>query len=267
MALSFRGGNVGNAGTGATTYSVSLTALTGGASGTALTGDIVIVAMANHYPADGTGNMSITTTGYTELDGGGIYVSDSRDTNFRCWYKIMGATPDTTVALSDTNSGGDVSSVASVHVWTSVNTSTPMDVAVVPDSGNNTGVPSPAAITPITSGAIVLAIGAGSATSARTMTAPTGYSNLFYKSISQSSQVSTVGIASKAWSGSGAEDPADFGGMSTSTSDSWVALTIALRPAASGPANLKTYNTNAKANIKTINTNVIANVKTLDTNA
>jgi len=37
--------------------------------------------------------------------------------------------------------------------------------------------------------------------------------------------------------------------------------------AGSGPANLKTYNTNAKANIKTINTNPIANVKTLDTNA
>jgi hypothetical protein len=35
---------------------------------------------------------------------------------------------------------------------------------------------------------------------------------------------------------------------------------------ASGPANLKTYNTNAKANIKTINTNLIANVKSLNTN-
>ena len=35
----------------------------------------------------------------------------------------------------------------------------------------------------------------------------------------------------------------------------------------SGPANLKTYNTNSLANIKTINTNPIANVKTLNTNA
>lgn len=35
---------------------------------------------------------------------------------------------------------------------------------------------------------------------------------------------------------------------------------------ASGPANLKTYNTNLKANIKTINTNPIANVKSLNTN-
>lgn len=36
--------------------------------------------------------------------------------------------------------------------------------------------------------------------------------------------------------------------------------------APSGPANLKTYNTNPTANIKTINTNAIANVKSLNTN-
>lgn len=36
--------------------------------------------------------------------------------------------------------------------------------------------------------------------------------------------------------------------------------------AASGPANLKSYNTNLKANIKSINTNLIANIKSLDTN-
>ena len=37
--------------------------------------------------------------------------------------------------------------------------------------------------------------------------------------------------------------------------------------AGAGPANLKTYNTNATANIKSIDTNLIANVKTLNTNA
>lgn len=35
---------------------------------------------------------------------------------------------------------------------------------------------------------------------------------------------------------------------------------------ASGPANLKLYNTNLKANIKSINTNLIANCKSLNTN-
>jgi hypothetical protein len=36
---------------------------------------------------------------------------------------------------------------------------------------------------------------------------------------------------------------------------------------ASGPANLKSYDTNLKSNIKSINTNVIANIKSLNTNA
>lgn len=46
------------------------------------------------------------------------------------------------------------------------------------------------------------------------------------------------------------------------------AVIVSFAPAvASGPTNLKTYNTNVKANIKTIDTNPIANVKTLNTNA
>lgn len=46
----------------------------------------------------------------------------------------------------------------------------------------------------------------------------------------------------------------------------WVAMGIEPAVAASGPANLKTYNTNPIANIKSINTNLIANVKSLNTN-
>lgn len=44
-------------------------------------------------------------------------------------------------------------------------------------------------------------------------------------------------------------------------------LMVAIYPEpASGPANLKSYNTNLKANIKSINTNLIANIKSLNTN-
>lgn len=64
-------------------------------------------------------------------------------------------------------------------------------------------------------------------------------------------------------------------GSAGSYSLSWtgsVAITgggigVGIAPTSSGPANLKTYNTNAKANIKSIDTNLIANVKTLNTNA
>lgn len=52
------------------------------------------------------------------------------------------------------------------------------------------------------------------------------------------------------------------------TGTSGMAATIAsFKASASGPANLKTYNTTTKANTKTINTNAIANVKTVNTNA
>ena len=51
----------------------------------------------------------------------------------------------------------------------------------------------------------------------------------------------------------------------TGTADDPV-LSIDHTDPVSGPANLKTYNTNATANIKSINTNLIANVKSLNTN-
>lgn len=54
-----------------------------------------------------------------------------------------------------------------------------------------------------------------------------------------------------AWDGSG--------------SDGYVRA-FSVEAAPSGPANLKTYNTNVSANIKTINTNTIANIKSLNTN-
>ena len=58
-----------------------------------------------------------------------------------------------------------------------------------------------------------------------------------------------------------------FTGLSTQTLVDHIQVDVYYTEAVSGPANLKTYNTNAKANIKTINTNPIANVKTLNTNA
>ena len=45
-----------------------------------------------------------------------------------------------------------------------------------------------------------------------------------------------------------------------------IIFSLAPAVAASGPANLKSYNTNLKANIKSIDTNLIANVKSLNTN-
>lgn len=54
-----------------------------------------------------------------------------------------------------------------------------------------------------------------------------------------------------------------FSGTAETDKDPKLVITYTIP---SGPANLKTYNTNLSANIKTINTNLIANVKSLNTN-
>ena len=66
------------------------------------------------------------------------------------------------------------------------------------------------------------------------------------------------------WSSSGATGNMT-GTLSTNVSLKH-AFAVALNTPVSGPANLKSYNTNLKANIKSINTNLIANLKSLDTN-
>ena len=53
---------------------------------------------------------------------------------------------------------------------------------------------------------------------------------------------------------------ADYAGTST---DPKILITYSTP---SGPANMKSYNTNLKANVKSINTNLIANIKSLNTN-
>lgn len=52
----------------------------------------------------------------------------------------------------------------------------------------------------------------------------------------------------------------------TSETCYWIIGAVAPSASASGPANLKSLNTNIKANIKSYNTNLIANIKSINTN-
>lgn len=220
MALEYVGGNSVNGSYG--NYSISLTALTGGLSSSAASGDIVIVSFANVYGTFASMNVS----GYTYINQ--RYENDTRDTNAAAFYKILTGTPDTQVNVYDDNGG--LSGVCAVHVWRGVDTTTPMDVTPLSNGGGNTGIPDPSAITPVTAGAYVIAIGIGTSNTTRTPTAPTGYSNLVFKSNLVSGISQTIAFCSKAWT-SGAEDPGAFGGMDSNGQNTNVAYTIALRPA------------------------------------
>jgi hypothetical protein len=114
-----------------------------------------------------------------------------------------------------------------------------MDVAAqVAQSGNSALMDAPT-ITPVTAGAIVVACGnwAGGSQDL-TATAPTGYSNHVYNSSTDPGVASGSGMASKAWSGSGAEDPGAWSAINTATADAWTAVTLALRPAGTAAASI-----------------------------
>jgi 6-phosphogluconolactonase (cycloisomerase 2 family) len=224
-ALSYVGGT-GNVGTTGS-FSVSLTALTGGTGSTAQEGDLVLVL--NAIGGATNGNPGVSTAGFTEEQD--LYADDSNDANLSVSWKFMTASPDTSVSCNGSGSG-TVSASCIVYVWRGVDPTTPFDVAETVATGINSAIPNPASITPTTAGSMVVIFGAGAlASSDITVTAPTGYVEMVNISSDAGSAIISA-VASKEWSGSGAEDPAAWTDWSSGTAGSWAAVTVALRPAA-----------------------------------
>ena len=188
-------------------------------------GDLVIVSTG--FVSTSNLNPGVSTAGYTEV--ADLYQNDTRDANFSVSWKIMGSTPDTSVTCLGSGSSTN-GAVCVVHVWRGANQATPLDVISTTVTSGNGSNPNSPSITPVTSGAIVISTGLGTMASVdNAVTAPTGYGNQADISIDPGN-AATVGISSKAWT-SGAEDPAAWTNFTTTTSDSWAAVTLAIRPA------------------------------------
>ena len=212
---------------------VSLTSLTGGLASAPANGDIIVVgaAIGARSQLDPTTQIrDAAGNNYTAI-GSGIYANDSFDTNLGAAYKFAGATPDTSVKLA--NGIANAAYIIMVEVWRGVNTSTPIDVTTVDASGTNTGRPNPGSITPTSASAEVVCFAAGAATEGSAPTALTSSSFSSFVAVEQQGSTSqaslSCGFGHYDWT-SGVFDPAEFGGGSTSTSNSWAAKLIALRP-------------------------------------
>lgn len=219
-------------GTGAT-YSCTLNSgLTGGIASAAAAGDLVIVVTGWASTANGDPGVS-TPTGYTEVYD--LAANDTRDAQLSVNWKIMGGTPDTSVTVRGFNNAANGGATA-VHVWRGADQTTPMDVT--PPTGvttNNSALPDSPAITPVTTGAVVLTVGLGTGdASPLTQTAPAGYGNARSVAGTGSTMSTIANIASIAWAG-GAVDPAAWGLGESTGSDSRAAGTLALRPANDPP--------------------------------
>lgn len=221
--ITYVGGTTGSTLGNTTTWTVSLTSLSGGTASSPAADDLVIVYYGMSTQSS---NLSISATGYTQVTK--LYVSDNYAANLYVGYKFMGATPDTDITLSATGDSRYAGTVA-IQVWRNVDLVLPFDKATVTATGANSVLANPSSITPNTTNAIIVAGGIGGHGAGTQTFSSSDLTNFLTKGADDTYD-STVGLGYKEWT-SGAFDPAAFTFSGTdSAAYSWCAVTMALRP-------------------------------------
>lgn len=236
MTIKFVGGRsvLGSDTSGATVNIPLNSGLTGGIEASVRTGDMVIVVHSVSSTSDVTLTIRDPSSVAYTLIGSELYSNDTYDTNLRVAYKFMGATPDASLSFSD-NLGGTNGRIATAFVLRGVDSTTPLDVAAVTATNINTGAVDPPSITPVTSGAAIVAFGAAAHTLGEVyFTFPSGGNGTgWIANSNNTSNDSSQGIVLYPWT-SGAFDPGAWTLTGTTTTDSWASITVALRPAPRG---------------------------------
>lgn len=232
MAISFVGSHVGtHAATSAQSVNFSSLLNEAGGTPTVLEDDIVFVAVENSSTVD-RGDGTLVPSTYTPAHTAD-YRNDANDSNFQVSFKVMGATPDTSVSIPASNATTAGVGYA-IFVFRGVDTTTPQDTTTLVTGAINTGKANPPAIEPVTSGAWI-AVFAGAAVAAGAVFSNAGdlsaTANHFRSAtITTTTNDANIGAGLKTDWAAGPFDPAIFGGSTTTNTGSWSAVSVALRP-------------------------------------
>jgi hypothetical protein len=220
--LQYVGGKTFSRAGSLSTTSVSLTDLTGGLSSAPAESDVVFVAVAT-----GSGTIrSQAVTGYTQV--ASLFVSDTYDTNLFVGYKLMTATPDTSVTIPGSGFQEDAQTVA-IQVWRNVNPNI-SDVTTTTATQTNTVLVNPPAITTVSASIELLVIGAG-AHIGGTQTYTASYLSNFLTVGANDTNDSTIGFGSISRPDVGTYDPEAWTFSAADSVDySCASVTIALKP-------------------------------------
>lgn len=123
LPIVYVGGRTTSSSSNSGNITISLTSLTGGIASSPATGDFVLVSIA-------IANASsiipkVLNTGYTSYFQG--YQNDANDTNLCVFYKIMGATPDTSCTTSAPTTNGNTTTVT-VQVFRNLHATMPIGI-------------------------------------------------------------------------------------------------------------------------------------------
>lgn len=246
MAIEFVGSTKQNKGT-TVNAAVNITlnsGLVGGIGSAVQAGDLVIIVNVS-ASAGAAATLTIkdpSAVSYT-LVGSTLFANDTNGSNMLVGYKVMGSTPDASANFSQSTSvlyGG----FAYAAVFRGVDPTNPLDVSAVTATAINTAIVDPPAITPITPGAVVVVAGMGGHTLGAVDFGITGLTNSRAENYNTTYDCS-AGLGYVTWT-SGALNPNAWtltGGGALA--NSWVAITLALRPQLSG--QIKTWSGSAWA--------------------
>lgn len=207
------------------TDTVSLTDLTGGISSQPQAGDVVIVAFAF---GDTTDRNVAVTTGYTEV--ADLYDNDAEDINLGVFLKVMVGSPDGDVTIGSSSGTGNRKAGA-IQVFRGVDPVTPQDATATTATGTSSLLANPPSITPATVGAYVVAVGAAAHVQGDADLYSSSDTTNFLTIAGDNTIDSIVGMGYIGPWASGAVNPAEFTyGGSSFISNSWAAVSLALRP-------------------------------------
>jgi hypothetical protein len=209
-----------------TTFTISGVDVFGFSFGGLQQNDLLIVATGWVQTSGTDGAPGITSAGWTEV--AELYTGGNRTCNFSVSYKVMGASPDTTLSVV---SGGTLRTTA-VHAFRNVNLVTPIDATTTTATATgNLNVNGPA-ITTVTNRAVAITCGMfGSSNmspgfappsvniASSSFGGPSGDSTIY---ISNTHSVNRVAVA-------GAYDVAAWAPVADAAG-TWAAVTMAVRP-------------------------------------
>lgn len=216
MAIALRG--TGKAGTATNGANVTLTFDVGGNA--PQTGDVVIL-FGGWSSSNSNGNQGPSTGGYTQILKN---ITGVPLISVGCWYKVMGATPDTSVVCLGNGNSVDTTAYA-CYVLSGVDASV-LDQTTT-TNGPNSGAanPTPPAIVTQSNNAMVIVCSL-SQVSDNSTTAPSNYINKIGAN-GNDTNPSTIGMATRLVSPAGTETPASWTTWSAGNNFSY---TIAIKP-------------------------------------
>lgn len=223
---------VGSTGTN-TNISLSGT-LSGGVATSPAQDDVIVLV----YSTGSTANRSIkvNTAGYL-LVGEKDYSNDTYDNNLVIYVKTAGSS-ETTVQVGPTLNANDAGAVA-IHVWRNIDLNILVE-KVEQTSIVDTALINPPSITPVTSGAVVIAGGGSGHNTSLVYNTPALLSN-FIQTNGSDTNDTTVALGSGTWT-SGAFDVAQFTLSSGTNANTYSnnSFSLALKPGPTVPSDYPT---------------------------